>query len=289
VRTKGSPKVEPVCATVTEAMIMPRLEANVATAREIRNHVFNTKRALDIAPDARACDEYGGCPFKAQCGISGKERIVHIMSDFKSQPATQQFLQGIQPGQVNPPTFAAPQGQPSFPVQGNGQGQPTFAAPQGQPTFPVQQGGQGFPVQGAPQGQPTFAQGQPAFQGQPTMVAPPQQPTFPVQGGQPAFQAPQGAPQGQPAFQAPQGAPQGQPAFQAPQGAPQGNFTPPTAPAEPQAEEPKGRGRPKSPKEYDITGAWVRMWSAALPVVGGDSANAAKLADLGILELKARQ
>lgn len=51
----------------------------------------------------------------------------------------------------------------------------------------------------------------------------------------------------------------------------------------------KGPGRPKNPKEYDLTGAWAVLMSGAIVVTGGNTSTAAQLADAALQELKARQ
>jgi len=305
VKTKGAIKVHPVYATVTDAMITPRMLQNVETGRAIKHHIFNTKRALDVVHDASACDEYGGCPYRDRCGITARERIVSIMSDFKNQPATQQFLQGMQPGPngaaVNPPQFQPPQGPPQFQPP---QGPPQFQPPQGPPQF---QAPQGAPQFQAPQGAPQFQ----APQGAPQFQPPQAPPQFQAPQGPPQFQAPQGAPQfqapqGPPQFQPPQApsqfqAPQGPPQFQAPQGQPQyqqqapqqqtaPQFVPPQQQQSAPAPSPeKGPGRPKQTKEYDLTGAWAVLMSGAIVVTGGNTQNAGVLADQMLAELKARQ
>ncbi len=327
VRTKGAIKVEPVCATVNDAMITPRMQANVETGRLIRRHLRETKRALDVVHDASACGEYGGCPYQERCGLNARERIVSIMNDFKNQPVTQQFLQGLGNGQqVNPPAFAPPQGAPGgFAPPQAPQGFAPPAVPQGSfsaPGFaPPQQAPQGFAPPQAPQGAPGgfappqapqgFAppqapQGFAPPQGAPGGFAPPQAPQgfAPPQGAPGGFAPPQGAPGG---FAPPQQAPQAPQGFAPPQQAPQGfappqapqGFAPPQAPPQGQtvlqqampaaAPPPEPRGRPAKPKEYDITGAWAVLMSGALVVAGGDTSRAAQLADAALQELKARQ
>jgi hypothetical protein len=273
VKTKGAIVVHPVCATVTDEMITPRMLANVETGRAIKEHIKNTKRALDVVHDPRACDEYGGCPYRERCGISPKERIVSIMSDFKNQPATQQFLQGVGPNNgaaVNPPQFQQP---------------PAFQQP----------------AQGVPQFQPQAQQAPPQFQAPPgqQFAAPiPQQ--APVQFQQPppqmppqASAVPQFNPSTQPQWQAPQQSVQ-QPPWQAPAAAPQPppaqQFIPPqqvTQQTAPVAE--KGPGRPKQSKEYDGTGAWAIFMGSAIQLTGGNVGQAAQIADQALQELKARQ
>lgn len=324
VRTRGAIKVEPLCATVTDAMITPRMLANVETGRQIKHHLANTKRALDVVHDARACDEYGGCPYREDhCKISGKERIVSIMSDIKSLPATQQFLAGLGSNgqQVNPPAFAPPPQQGGFAPPP----QQAFAPPAQQGFAPSQQPGGFAPPQAQPQGfAPPAQQGfaPPQVQGfapppqmppqQPGGFAPPQAqpqgfappPQAPPQGFEPpaqqAFAPPPQAPPQQ-AYAPPQ-APPGFAPPQAQQAPPQQAYAPPAAPPQvpatvlqqlqnPQAQqpEPKGPGRPKNPKEYDLTGAWSVLMSGAMVVCGGNTGQAAQLADTALLELKARQ
>lgn len=310
VRTKGAIKVRPVFKPIDDAMIVPRMEKSVATGRAIKWHLKNTKRALDIAPDPSACDEYGGCPYREQCGITTRDRIVTgswtmfrppergsltTMSDFKNQQGTQQFLQNFgngQPGMgpngqplVNPPQFAPPAGPPQFTPP---------AGPPTQFTPPA-----GFTPQGPPP-QPQFS--------------PPQMPPAPAASQWQPPQAPQQAPQftppqalPQPQWQPPQVPPQQQsyqtqappmpPAAQqwaappapaaAPQPSPAQPFVPPgAAPAE---SKDKGPGRPTKSKEHDLTGAWARFAAAAIPITQGNVAQAAQLADSLVAELKARQ
>ena len=285
VKTIGKADTHPVQATVTDAMITPRMQKNMETGRAIKHHLAVTKRALDVPQDLRACDEYGGCPYKGKehCAISAKERIVTIMSnDFKHQPATTQFLQNLPPpnGQaVNPPQFQPPPQQPQFSTPMPQQQQlpltqpPQFQQPQFQPQQPMQ-----------PQGPPQF---QPPPQ-QPPQFQPPQQPPqpqFQPPQQQPQFQQPQQfqpPPQQQPQFQ-PQAAP---PQFNAPQPSPAPQFVPPAAQ---QVQEPKGAGRPSKSKEYDMTGAWAIFMGSAIQLTGGNIHAATQLADAALMELKARQ
>jgi hypothetical protein len=278
VRTKGAIKVEPIFATVTDAMITPRMQSNIATGRAIKHHIANTKRALDVVHDARACDEFGGCPFKDRCNITARERIVSIMSDFKQQPATQQFLAGVNPnanGQaVNPPQFAPPQQFAAPAPQQFAAPAPQFAPPQQQPQFAPPAQPQQFAAPPAPQQPQQFAPPQ-----QQQFAAPPQQPQFapPAQQAPPAFAAPAPAMQPAPAPWAPPAAPQAAPPqFAAP------------APAPAAQAEAKGPGRPKQSKEYDMTGAWAILMAGAL-VTCPDTAQAAQRADAALAELKARQ
>lgn len=264
VKTQGAIKVHPVYATVTDAMITPRMLANVETGRKIKHHIFNTKRALDVVYDARACDEYGGCPYKDRCGISARERIVSIMSDFKNQPVTQQFLQGMGPGQngagtaVNPPQFQPPQ----FATQGPPQFQPP-QVPQGQFGAPPQQ----FqPPQAPQQFQPPQAPQQQA----PQQFAPPQ---FAPQMQPPPQQLPQQFAPPQPQYTPP------------PQPPPAQQFVPPQ---QAQAAPPADKGRSKD-KAHALDGAWATIMAGAIQLTGGNVSAAAQLADQGVQELRARQ
>jgi len=301
VRTKGAIKVNPVFAPVSDAMIVPRMEKSVETGRAIKHHLAHTKRALDIAPDPRACDEYGGCPYRERCGITPAERIVHIMSDFKNQPGTQQFLQSIgpngQPGMgangqplVNPPAFQPPQqfAPPQFSPPAGG-APPQFAPPQ----MPPQQQQFAPPPAQAPQFSPP--QAPPPQQFAPPQAAPTQQQWTPPAAPQAPQAAPQFNPSTQPQWQAPQAqqAPQAAPQWQAPATAPQPppaqQFVPPGAPAAAEVPKEKGPGRPSKNKEYDMTGAWARFAAAALPIVQGNAAQAGQIADALVHELKGRQ
>jgi len=305
VRTKGAIKVNPVFAPVSDAMIVPRMEKSVQTGREIKWHLKNTKRALDIAPDPRACDEYGGCPYRDRCGITAKERIVHIMSDFKNQPGTHQFLQNFGNGQpglgpngqplVNPPAFQPPPGAPQFAPP---PGAPQFAPPPGAPQFAPPPGAPQF---APPPAAPTQFSPPPGFATQ----GPPATPQFAPPQAPPAPQAPQGAPPWQPPQAAQQALPFNpatQPQWQAaptaawqpppgaPQPAPAQPFVPPAAPtAAPAAVAEKGPGRPSKSKEHDLAGAWARFAAAALPITQGNVAQAAQIADALVSELKQRQ
>jgi len=323
-RTKGAIKVRPVLKPVDDRMIVPRMEKSVQTGREIKWHLKNTKRALDIMPNPNACDEYGGCPYKERCGITARQRIGAIMSDNFKQGA-QQFLQNFGNGQpgtgpngqplVNPPQFVPPAGAPQFaPPAGAPQfappaGAPQFAPPAGAPQFAPPAGAPtqfsppaGFAPQGGPPPTPQFAPPQmpPAAAPQfaPPQAAPaPQYAPQPAAAPQPQWQAPQGQQAPPAAWQAPQAPPaqQAPPAWQAPaaapapapQPAPAQQFVPPGTP-QAEAKE-KGPGRPSKSKEYDMTGAWQRFYAAAIPLVQGNKLAAAQIADDGISELKARQ
>lgn len=301
VKTVGAIKVHPVCATVSDEMIVPRMERSVQVAREIKWHLKNTKRALDVVHDVRACDEYGGCPYKDRCGITARERIIGIMSnDFKNQPAVQQFLGGIggngQPGLgpngqplVNPPTFQPPQGQQQFappatpqfsPPQMPG-GQQQFVPPAGPPQFAPPAGP---PQQFSPPAGPPQQFSPPAQQQQFTPPAgpPPQQQQFaPPVGPQPQQYAPQQV------QQAPAAAWQPPAAAAPPQPAPAQQFVPPGATAA--AAPTEKAGRAKASKEYSTDGAWARFAAAALPLTSGNAGQAAQLADALLAELKQRQ
>ena len=37
-------------------------------------------RALDLEPNLEACDRFGGCPYRENCKISGKERLRSLMA-----------------------------------------------------------------------------------------------------------------------------------------------------------------------------------------------------------------
>jgi hypothetical protein len=284
VKTQGATKVLPVCATVTDEMIAPRMLANIETGRAIKHHIQNTKRALDVVFDASACNEYGGCPYQDRCNLTARERIVAVMNDFKHQPATSQFLAGL-PGQngaaVNPPQFQPPQQQPlGFqppPVPGGQFAAPPqqqFAAPPAAPQFQPPPGPSGqfassvTPQQFTPPQPPPQQQFQPPQQ---QFQPPPQQQFQPPP--QQQFQPP---PQQQ--FQPPQQAPQPPPAQQ---------FVPPQQVAAPVAE--KAPGRPKQSKEHDMTGAWAILAAGAVQLTGGNVPAAAQIADQLVAELKARQ
>ncbi len=291
VKTIGKADTHPVRATVTDEMITPRMQQNLVTGRAIKHHLANTKRALDVAPDFRACDEYGGCPYKGKehCAIGARERIVTIMSnDFKHQPATQQFLQNLPPpnGQaVNPPQFPPQQAPQQFqPPQMPAAGQ--FATPQPQqlqlPSPPQ--------FQQPPQFQPQPQQPQFAPQQQAPQFAPQQapQPQFQPQAAPPQFPPQQAPQQFAPPPQQPQFQPQQQPQFSAPQPPAAQQFVPPGAPPA-QQEAPKPVGRPKTSKEYDMTGAWAKIMSGAIQLTGGDARAAGEITDRALAELKARQ
>jgi len=283
VKSEGAIKVKPVYATVTDAMITPRMQKNIETGRAIKRHIQSTKRALDVVQDLTACDQYGGCPYQGEehCAIKAKERIQTIMSNFQNNPATQQFLGGVTPpngAPINPPQFQ-PQGQPQFQPQGQPQFQPQQPLqPQGPPQFQVP-GGQQFsapmPQFSAPQMPPsapsTFApQGAP--QPQFTQQGPPQ---FQPQAPQPSFQPQQ------------QQLPMPQAAFPAPQPPPAQQFTPPGAQQPQEAAKPVGR--PTKSKEHALDGSWVIFAASAVQLTNGNTSQAAQIADALVAELRARQ
>lgn len=289
VKTQGAIEVEPVYATVTDAMITPRMQKNVATGRVIKDHIQNTKRALDVVQDLTGCDQYGGCPYKGEqhCNIRARERIQTIMSNFQQQPATHQFLQGVTPpngAPINPPQFN-PQGGPpqQFAPQGQPQFQPQGQPQQGPPQFQVPAGGQfGAPMpQQPPQPQFSSPQMSPAS---PPQFTPQPQPSFQPQQ---APQVPQFQPQAQPSFQ-PQPQQQQLPMTQqAPLPSPPQQFTPPGVQAPQEAAKPVGR--PTKSKEHSLDGAWAIIAAGAVQLTGGNTTQAAQIADALVAELKARQ
>jgi hypothetical protein len=79
-KTTPPHKAEPRELTVTRADIEPTL----ARAKELADTLTLIKRsglkALDLPPNANACEAYGGCPHKTRCNLTDQERFRSIMS-----------------------------------------------------------------------------------------------------------------------------------------------------------------------------------------------------------------
>lgn len=79
VRTKGAAKTLPVSRLVRGQDIKERVSKTIETAQEILLVEQSGCGALDVPYDASACEAYGGCPYKTNCNLSAKERMVSIM------------------------------------------------------------------------------------------------------------------------------------------------------------------------------------------------------------------
>lgn len=100
-----------VVRTVTRADITPRLERTAESVQVMRELYEQQTPALDIEPDARGCEAYGGCPFRDRCNLTPQERMRSIMS----QETQSAFLAKLKAqkgngaaarrdvGQINPP------------------------------------------------------------------------------------------------------------------------------------------------------------------------------------------
>lgn len=80
IRTRGAPKALPIIQRVSMADIRPRLDKTIITANEQKLLRESGVSALDVPPNANACEAYGGCPYVEQCNLSPSQRIRSIMT-----------------------------------------------------------------------------------------------------------------------------------------------------------------------------------------------------------------
>lgn len=116
-RTTGAPKAEPVRVLVTRADVTPVLEQMVKSCDTMTAllDMAETKglRALDIPPNASACDAFGGCEFQNLCNLSPAERMHSIMTQQLTSSDLLAKLDSMRNGQgINPP----PNGQVALPM-----------------------------------------------------------------------------------------------------------------------------------------------------------------------------
>src|SRR3990167_2252438 len=75
----GSRKVEVV-------LTKPHLDAQwadiVGTVQQIRHHKLNTHRALDVEPNALACQALGGCEFRSICPVTAEQALAAHWAQF---------------------------------------------------------------------------------------------------------------------------------------------------------------------------------------------------------------
>ena len=79
-RTKGRPKSEKVSVVLTKAEVTRNFDDLDATALEIIEARQNIKSALELEPNPKACDSYGGCPYRQNCNLSTMDRMKAIMA-----------------------------------------------------------------------------------------------------------------------------------------------------------------------------------------------------------------
>jgi len=220
-KTTGSRKAEPrfqiVAKEVVAEMFFEHVDPVAGHITMLHNSTPQGTSALEFAPDFRACDAFGGCPYLSICNPTPTQKVQAHMTQAATSLGDK--LKALKAGRaqspIHPPEHFAPPGT----VQ------------------PPQQPSQGVGFQPPPQ-MPPGPQMQPAWPGQPAPVAPPPQ-GF-------ALPTPDGAPQGQaplfpmPAIDAQAAQPPPVP-YQPP---PVTQAAPPPEPVAP-AEAPKKRGRPK--------------------------------------------
>lgn len=243
-RTKGAKVAQTVTVTVDRDQVTKAMQPVHERARQILT-VLNSPSittAKQLPPDATACEEYGGCSYRALCNLSPAEQVKSIMAQDLNA-----FLASLgTPGAPQPNGNGAPAPQP----QPQPQAQPPYSWEQRTtPAQPEAPPSMGMPMQ-APLQFPQPAQPSPppieyrSTETLPPQVTPaqpsPQQmmtgfnPTLPQQGfptGQPQWQE-----QPQPMVQ-PQPQPQLQPAPLMPPaqqwGPPSPQFAPPQPPPAP--------------------------------------------------------
>lgn len=74
-QTRGTRKSLPVLQTVTRDHVdhtFPQIELG---ASSIVSTLQSKTQPLDLPPNPRACDQYGGCPFRAQCNLGPREAL----------------------------------------------------------------------------------------------------------------------------------------------------------------------------------------------------------------------
>lgn len=238
-RTTGAPAVHPVRLRLHRNEVAPVLERVVKSCNTMTALLDMAAtqglRAMDIPPEASACDAFGGCEFQGLCNLSPAQRMTSIMTQQAHSLDLLSQLQSMKNGAaINPPPNA-PQGYaPPPPLPGQGQmqlpmpPQPMMAPPGPPPQMIVGPDGQWMIAPQAPPPAPALPPGPP-----PQMV---------LVNGQ-WVMAPQGGP--------PQSAPQ------APQ-PPQAVATPPAVPLPPT---PRPR-RSKAQREADAAAAAAQQQPA---------------------------
>jgi hypothetical protein len=78
--TSGHPKSHPVRLLLTLDEIENAFKTIEETADKIVAAKHSGKRALDMLPNAVACDAFGGCPHISRCNLTAKERMKSIMA-----------------------------------------------------------------------------------------------------------------------------------------------------------------------------------------------------------------
>lgn len=160
-RTTGAPKAEAVRVILTRADVEPVLERMVKSCDTMTAllDMAATRglRAMDIPPNPRACDKYGGCKFRNLCNLSPVQRMTSIMTQTNLGSDLLAQLQSMAPqngAAINPPPMAPPgyAGPPPIPAGPPMPGQmhlpmappqPQYAgAPPGPPPQPIHVNGQ---------------------------------------------------------------------------------------------------------------------------------------------------
>ncbi len=77
--TRDRARSLPVVRTVTRAEITPRIEKTAESVQVMRELYEQQTPALDIEPDVRGCEAFGGCPFRDRCNLTPQKRMRSIM------------------------------------------------------------------------------------------------------------------------------------------------------------------------------------------------------------------
>ena len=143
-QTKGAIVSKPVKVTMMREDVGTFLAMVDGLADEMDAIHKSGKRALDLLPNANACEAYGGCPNRHLCNLSPNERIKSIMAegsnDFLAQLRARQAATasvGVNPPEGNTPTA---------PIQSPTQAQEMIAAGVA-PAVPVAPVAQQAPVE----------------------------------------------------------------------------------------------------------------------------------------------
>lgn len=80
VTTAQKPQTRVVENLVTRQEVEERMQEFVDPTGRLIVLARSHDRALDLEPNLEACDRFGGCPYRENCKISGKERLRSLMA-----------------------------------------------------------------------------------------------------------------------------------------------------------------------------------------------------------------
>jgi len=79
-QTKGAAKSKKVSLVVLKEDVERNFDELDVTALEINEARRTAKTALDLEPNVRACDNFGGCQYRENCNLSSTDRIKGLMA-----------------------------------------------------------------------------------------------------------------------------------------------------------------------------------------------------------------